>query len=88
MAAGVRIVCFDDVPEQHGGASIRVAELERVVEANLALARKVGQKSQQRQREDDEPRMGDTSERREDGDGRQRQVDGPDPDHEAHEAPR
>ena len=32
--------------------------------------------------------MGATSKRCEDGDGRQGQVDGPDPDHEAHEAPR
>jgi hypothetical protein len=41
-------VCFDDVAEQHRRASVCVAELQGVVDANLALAREVREQSDQR----------------------------------------
>ena len=37
VAAGVLVVGLDDVAEQEGGAAVRVAQLERVVDAVLAL---------------------------------------------------
>jgi hypothetical protein len=39
VRARVLVVGFDDVAEQHRRAAIRVPELERVVDAHLALAR-------------------------------------------------
>ena len=88
VAARVGIVGLDDVSEQHRGASVGVAELECVVDANLALSCEVREQSDQRQRDDNQRGVGAASERSEDGDGRQGRVDGPDPDHETQEAPR
>src|SRR5206468_6329581 len=88
VATRVRIVRFDDVPEEHGRAPIRMAELECVVDTNLALAREVGKEPDQRQREDDQRRMPTGAERREERDRRESRVEGPDPDHEAQEAER
>ena len=88
MAACVGIVCFDDVTGQHGGAAVCVAELQRMVDADLALAGEVRQQPHQRQRQDNQPRASAASERHEDGDRRQSRVDSPDPHHETEDARR
>ena len=88
VTAGVSIVCFDDVSEEHGGAAVRVAELECVIDPNLALTREVGEQPDQGQRENDQRRVRTAADRREERDRREGQVDRPDPDHEADQAQR
>ena len=51
VAAGVGVVGLDDVAEQERGAAVRVAELERVVDALLPLAREVAEQRHERQDE-------------------------------------
>ena len=87
VTPGVGIVRLDDVSQQHGGPPVRVSELQGMVDANLPLAREVGQQPDQRERDDDQRRVCATSERRQDRDRGQGKVDGPDPHHEAQEAP-
>ena len=88
VAPRVRIVRFDDVSEEHGCAPIRVAELERVVDADLPLASKIREQPDHRQGEDHERRMGAAAERGEKCDRGECRVESPDPEHEAEQAQR
>src|SRR5207249_6689098 len=54
--AGVSVVSLDDVAEQESGPSVRVSELELVVDANAALAREHGEERDQRERQENAPR--------------------------------
>ena len=55
--ARVGIVGLDDVAEQERRAAVCVAQLERVVDATLALARERAEQRDEWQHEDDERRM-------------------------------
>ena len=57
VAARVLVVGLDDVAEQHRGAAVRARELERVVDAALALARERREQQEHRQNEQERPRV-------------------------------
>lgn len=79
VAAGVCVVCLDDVAEQEGRAPVRVAELDGVVDAHAALA---GEHRKQAEERDDEQERGGMARRCEpDGepDGGERRVHEVDP---------
>src|SRR5207253_1657441 len=82
VTPGVGVVGFDDVPQEHGSAAVRVAELERVVDADLTLASEVREQPDQGQGEDDERRVRTGAERGEKCDRGEGRVERPDPDHE------
>ena len=88
VLARVRVVRLDDVAEEEGGAAVRVAELERVVDARLPLAREVGEQRDQRQDGDERRRVIFGADGGQQRNRRQREIDGPDPDHEAEQAER
>ena len=51
VAARVRVVGLDDVAEQERRSAVRVAELERVVDAALALAAEIAEQADERHHE-------------------------------------
>ena len=75
VAPGIGVVGFDHIAEEECRPSIRVAELERVVDPNLALPREHDEQAHERQNERDRDRVVDRDQRSEQADGRERDID-------------
>ena len=74
VAARVGVVRLDDVAEEEGGAAVGVAELERVVDAAVPLAREEGEEAEEREYEQDGERLVVGHDREEEAGRRERRV--------------
>ena len=88
MRARVGVVGLDDVPEQERGAAVRMAELERVIDAAAPLAREGAQEPDEREHEQERGRLVDSRQRGEQPDRRERRVHAPRHGQVADEEPR
>jgi hypothetical protein len=75
VAARVGVVGLDHVAEQERRPAVRGSELERVVDADLALARELREEADERHREQDGHRFLDGCERDHEADRCERGVD-------------
>jgi hypothetical protein len=74
VSAGVLVVGFDDVAEQHGCSAVRGGELERVVDPPLTLAGERRKEQQHRQHEQERPGTPIRAERDEEAERREHRV--------------
>ena len=79
VAAGVLVGLLQQVAEQHRDAAVGAAQLERLVEPLVALAREQRQQRGERQHEQERVRVAVGGERREQAERREQRVDDPHP---------
>ena len=88
MRARVGVVGLDDVPEQERRAAVRMAELERVIDATAPFAREGAEQPDEREDEEKCSGMVDSRQRGEQPDRRERCIHAPRHGQVADEEPR